>query len=216
MSSLRYDVPFFANTEGGTHCFQACLKMVLKYFEPTREFSWDELDIISAKHPGKWTWSMAGLLWLQDNGYDVTNIENFEYDEFSKAPVPYMTKMWGNEVAESAVIHTVISDEVEIAKQFDARVDTVYRVPSIKDIREQLEEGKLIICNVNSNILYGQTGWTGHFVVIVGYDEKSLIVHDPGRAPGQANRELSYQQFEKAWAYPDENGKNLMAIRPKI
>jgi hypothetical protein len=53
--------------------------MMLKYFLPEREFTFRELDVISAKVEGLWTWPTATALWLVDNGFEVRNVETFDY-----------------------------------------------------------------------------------------------------------------------------------------
>ena len=45
------NVPFFPNTADNTHCLQAVLKMILKYFEPQKDYSFEELNILSDKAP---------------------------------------------------------------------------------------------------------------------------------------------------------------------
>ena len=42
-------VPFFGNTEDGTHGYQACIKMILGYFKPDIIMSYEELNKISRK-----------------------------------------------------------------------------------------------------------------------------------------------------------------------
>jgi len=52
---MKTEVPFYPNTEDNTHCLQACLKMVLKYFIQEKEYSYEDLDRVTAKVPGLWT-----------------------------------------------------------------------------------------------------------------------------------------------------------------
>ncbi|HET7827350.1 MAG TPA: hypothetical protein VFK97_00585, partial [Candidatus Saccharimonadales bacterium] len=75
-------VPFFANTPDGTHCVQAAFRSMLKYFWPERDFSYDQLDEMSRKLPGKGTWWPALLLELAKLGIDVMDIEPFDYQRF--------------------------------------------------------------------------------------------------------------------------------------
>ena len=71
---IDYDVQFFSNTSDGTHCFQAALKMILKYFLPNEEYPFGLLDEKTAKVNGLWTWLMAGLLWLKEKGFKIKKI----------------------------------------------------------------------------------------------------------------------------------------------
>lgn len=58
---VNKNIPFYSNTSDDTHCLQACLKMLLKYFYPNEEYSWEELDKLTGKKEGMWTWTMDGF-----------------------------------------------------------------------------------------------------------------------------------------------------------
>lgn len=81
---VNLDIPFFGNTSDNTHCFQAALKMVLKYFLSNEEFSWEELDRATATVKDRWTWPYAGLMWMQEKGFEVVNIDMFDNKRFAE------------------------------------------------------------------------------------------------------------------------------------
>ena len=56
--------PFYSNTKDNTHCFQAVIKMIAETYWPDESYSWDELDVLTQKKVGMWTWPMAGYVWL--------------------------------------------------------------------------------------------------------------------------------------------------------
>lgn len=207
---VDYDVPFYSNTADDTHCFQAAIRMILKYFEPKKECSWKELEEHTAKAEGLWTWTMAGLLWLKQDGFEVINIEPFDYLRFSEEGGKYLIELWGKDVGEAQLKHSDIPQELIFAKQFAQFSEQ--RIPAIEEIKKFLTDGYLVICNVNSRALNGEVGYVGHFVVLKGFDESSFIIHDPG-LPALENRRVTFEIFEKAWAYPNEMAKNIMAIK---
>ncbi len=207
-------VPFFSNTNDGTHCFQAALGSVIKYFEPEKKITMDELDVISAKVPGKWTWPTAAMLWMLENGYELILIEDFDYNLFAEKGEEYILEKCGKEVGEAQIKNSVIAREKKLARQF-AKFDLVeQRLPSFEDIKRLLDDGYLIICNVNASALNNQKGYSGHFVVVYECQENQLTIHDPGLPPKPSIR-VSFEDFEKAWAYPSVNEKNILAIRKK-
>jgi len=57
-----------------------------------------------------------------------------------------------------------------------------------------------------------RNGYTGHFVVIKGYDGNLLTIHDPGLPPME-NRRIDFQTFENSWAYPNDDAKNIIALK---
>lgn len=210
--NINYKVPFYANTSGATHCFQAAIKSVLKYFLPGREFSWNELEKITAKGKDLWTWQMAGLLWLKNNEFDVHYIEAFDYERFIKEGGHYLIDEYGEQVGKEQIKHSNIPAEQKIAKEFIAKSPPEKRPATYGDVKKYLAEGYLLILNVNSRTLNRRPGYSGHFVVVTGVEEEKLVFHDPG-PPAYENRKMSFADFEKAWAFPTKNEKNLIAIK---
>ncbi len=209
---INLQVPFYANTPDNTHCYQAALKMILKYFLPGKDFSWQELDIITAKVEGLWTWPMAGLIWLKRNGFEAVDIEDFDYASFAQDGPTYLEKLYGKEVAAEQVAHSELKQEQKYALEMINEISIEQRLPEFSDITTLLEKEYLVCCNVNGHKLDDIDGYSGHFVVIKGYTAGGLVLHDPG-LPAVENREVDNATFLKAWAYPDEKAKNLMAFK---
>ena len=210
MQRFEHDVPFFANPDD-THCYQAALKMVLQRFRPQDEHSWATLDRFTGKVEGFGTWPFAGLTWLHEQALQVINIELMDNRRFAAEGRAYIAEVVGQEFAESIDRGLNLSRVQAEAAVFVERVACVVAVPTIDDIRCAVAAGALAICNVNSRALNGREGYLGHFVVVKGFDEQGLIVHDPG-PPGQPNRRVSFEMFEHAWAYPSANVKWLAVI----
>ena len=74
---MKKEIPYFKQPDN-THCFQACLKMVLKYFFPEKEFTFEELDKITDKPKDKWTWSCTALVELKNIGLKIKQMENLQ------------------------------------------------------------------------------------------------------------------------------------------
>jgi hypothetical protein len=205
------EVPFYANTPDDTHCFQAALRSVLGYFQPEEVYSWEQLDAITGKKPGMWTWAMSGLLWLQQQGFAVKNIEEFDYEAFSKSGEDYLINTYGVDVAQQQAKHAVLEDEQRIAQKFIKQIDHETRLPTFNEIGRLLAENFVLIANVNSKSLNNEPGFVGHYVVIIGCDEESITLHDPG-LPAVEGRRVTHEQFRRGWDFPDKHRRNLMAI----
>lgn len=210
--TINYPVPLYSNTPDNTHCFQAALRMVLKYFQPEREFTWEELDKISGKKKGMWTWPAAAELWIRDQGYKIIDLGIFDNEEFSKRPQAYLLEFFGEKAGREQIEHADIKKEAELAKQlYEAGIEKK-EIPTLTTIRELLKKGYLIICLVNSRVLRNRKGYAGHSVVIRGINEKAIFINNPG-LPAQENEKVALGKFEKAWAYPDEKDKGLTAFK---
>lgn len=206
------NIPFFPNTGDGTHCFQAALKMALKFFEPDRDFTYAELDRLSGKLMDKWTWPTAAMLWLMENGYEVRLIEEFDYHAFALRGADYLIEKCGQEVGQAQIANSDIEREQKIAAKFAAYAPLDHRIPLIDDISRYMADNWVVICNVNSALLHNLPGYSGHFVVIVEVTGDEVVINDPGLPP-QERFAVSRTDFEKAWAYPGVGDKNLLAIR---
>jgi Peptidase_C39 like family len=206
-------VPFFGNTKDDTHCYQACLKMVLKYFEPKVSYSFKYLDKITDKETGKPTWPVAGLVWLAENNFEIRQIEDFDYEKYTKSGIDYIYEKFGSEVGDYAS-KTDIARNISWTKEFIKKCIYEDRQPSFEDIQNLLDEGYLIIAHVNYRSLYNKDGYVGHKVVVVGCDKDRVTIHDPGLPP-KPNNQISVEQFTKGWEYPKNSFGELTAIRIK-
>ena len=207
-------IPFFANLPDGTHCYQAALKMVLGYFTE-REWSFEELDALSQKLEGKWTWPTASLLWLLDHGYEVKLIEEFSYEAFAKRGKEYLIEKCGKEVADAQEANSDLAREQKLSAQFVQRAPVSYQVPDWNDLKKLFADNYIIICNINACQLHGRPGYSGHFVVIEDVKNNFIALHDPGLPPAPSIT-IAKKIFEKAWGYPSRHEKNILAIRKAL
>lgn len=207
-------VSFYSNTPDDTHCFQAVVKMLLKYYFPKENYSWEQLDNITAKVKDLWTWPMAGFLWLKEKGLEVRMIEIFDYGEFAERGKDYLREFYGEDVAKAQIKHSDIQQERKLAKEFIKKVKIENRLPDVQEIKNLLTDNYIISCNVNSRRLNNKDGYAGHFVIIKGFDNKHFFIHDPGLPPLE-NRKITCAKFHEAWTYPDENVKNISAFKKK-
>ncbi|MGH7246254.1 MAG: C39 family peptidase, partial [Candidatus Levyibacteriota bacterium] len=210
--TMNYKVRFYSNTPDDTHCWQASLRMVMKYFKPKEEYSWEEMDKITEKIGELWTWPIAGLLYMADKGYLVKVIEAFDYKRFIEEGSKYIYQEFGEEVANAQEKHADIQQGIPLAQKLISKGLWEKRTPVVNDIIAFLEQGYLVICNVNAAELNNKKGYVGHSVVIKGYEDNHFLLNDPGLPP-QENRIVDFDIFEKAWAYPDEKAKNINAIK---
>ena len=212
---MVYDVPFVPNTKDDLHCLQAAYMMIVKYFKPGFKMDWDKWSKITGFEVDKGTWASAGVLWFNSNGFDVKHYEVFDYDEFFKRGGDYLLQISGKSVGQWQIEHSNIPLEQKRAKQMIDRGLLEYKEPTIGDIKDYLDKGYLLHVLLNSRRLNGKDGYFGHAVTAIGYDERSLIVHDPGSSP-YPNRSILFDDFEAAWADPNKDSKEMDAIKLKV
>ncbi|MDA1316646.1 MAG: peptidase C39 family protein [bacterium] len=206
-------VPFYSNTPDNTHCFQAVIKMIAKNYWPDTNYSWDDLDHITEKKAGLWTWPMAGYIWLANKGLKIESSSIFDFHGFYSEGYDYFLRTFGKEIADGQYEHTDMKQGQMLAEQFVTHNGIVHKaeIPSNSNIQAKLKNGYLVVCNLNQYALNQKEGYSGHFVLIYDYDDKGLTMHDPG-LPSYEARHVSYDVFGKSWAYPDGKARNLTAI----
>ena len=209
-------VPFYSFDEDDTHCFQSAFKMVLKYFLPKRHFSWKELEEMSAKIEGKSTWPQQMLIHMQHMGFEVISVGAFDGKAFIKEGNAYLRRAFGGETAEWQIQNSDIAQEQRLYRKYFKLpgIKDEVRIPTIAEMKTLLELGYLIISVVNSRKLKGKDGYIGHSIVIFDITDTNLHFHDPGPPPVE-NRQVTYNDFEAAWADPNEEAKNFIAIKLK-
>src|SRR3989344_3577280 len=188
---MDYKVPFISNTKDNLHCMQSAWMMVVKYFKPQFEMDWDKFSRVTGFEEDKGTWAMAGLLWLKKQGFNVIHLASFDYEVFAQTGGAYLLKRAGR-LAKSGIWKK--------------------QAVQISDIKKNLDDGFLVVCKINIRKLDELQGYFGHVVVVKGYDDKKLFLHDPG-LPGRPDRKVTYKDFETAWADPNKDAKELNAIK---
>ncbi len=189
------------------------MRSILKYFLPERDFSWPQLEKMSAMVPGKATWPQQMLINLKQMGFDVVMVEGFDGRDFIKRGAQYLIDTFGEDVAAWQIEHSDIPQEQKLyQKMYDAGIRCEHRTASLDEMASYLDKGSLLQCIVNARSLNGTLGYVGHSVVVYGIDNEHITLHDPG-APSHEAWRITRAEFEKAWADPGESAKNFIAIK---
>jgi len=192
---------FFANPDD-THCFQACLRMLFSKFAPSNDYSWSQLDEISGKKSGKWTWPLRAIGELSEMGLVVEVIDDFDYPQFISRAESYLIERFGPEAGAEQINNSDIPYEVEVARKYSHLVSRI-GAPTIDELRAFVSRGMLPICCLNLPALYGQPGYLGHFILVVSVTDGTVILNDPGIStpeyPGKEGVEVSIDAFQQAW-----------------
>jgi Domain of unknown function (DUF1704) len=208
------DVPFITNTPENLHCLQASYGMIRQYFEPAWQINWEEWSHDTGYVEHKGSWSLAGLLWFNDHGYDVRHLSSFDYSEFARDGADYLLRTLGKTAGEWEIKYTDIPLEQSRSRQLLETDIWQKIVPTFEHITALLDDGYLIKCIVNQRTLNGHSGFLGHAVVVKGYTNTHLILHDPG-LPARPERYVRYDDFANAWSSPTMTAEKLDAIRKR-
>lgn len=196
---MQTSIPFYSNTKDNTHCFQAVYRMILKHFFPKKNFTWKELDTLSGKKKGKWTWQTTMLINMKKMGFDIVSFDTFDFHSFIKKGAPFLIEVFGEEIGNQQIINSDVEYERSQFKKVKGRITVKKKPATLQDIRTYLSKGHLIECQVNACALNKEVGYSGHSVMIYDFDKKYFYLHDPGLRPMPA-RKVTYALLKKSMA----------------
>lgn len=205
-------IPFISNSPDDLHCLQSAYLSIAKYFLPTFDPDWYDWSKLTGFEPSKGTWASAGLLWFYNQKFKVSHISLFDYERFIETGGQYLIELVGEEVGKWQIEHTNIAQEQARAKELLRYGIVEKREPNLLDIKNLLDRGYLVRVLINSRAINNKPGYSGHAVTVFSIDEENIIYHDPGLPP-IPSRKVPISLFEKAWAYPSKNNKELDAIK---
>jgi len=208
------DISFFSNTKDDLHCVQAVLKSVLKYYFPKENYSFKQLDEITAHKKGRWTWRNAMLLYLSNRGLEVIEMVDFDSKKFAKEGRAFLKRVWPKEVFEIQDQYSDFDQEQMLTKELlkEKRVKLEIRVPLLSDMRKLFKKDYLLMTSINPCVINHQDGYRSHFVLITDIGKDYVTYHDPG-IPPMPHRKIPLKLFLKAMGYPKRCDAALYAIR---
>jgi hypothetical protein len=194
-------IPFYLNH--GHRCAQVAMKSVLKYILPEKDFSYKYLDQITNHSSDKIT-----FLSQIAAGFSKLGI-NFEYyvqpnwskaalsDNFDNALRNYYRDKTENLLAK--IDKTSLQDSVKCILG-DKRVVETSEKPSLEKIEFNINDGKIPIALINYDTFVGRENkYSGHYLILTGFDKKNFIYHDTGPKGAGANKTVSKERFSKSW-----------------
>jgi len=209
-------IPFYKNSKDNLHCVQACLKSVLKYYFPKKDYSFRYLDRVTAHKKDKGTWLSAALLFLAQKGFEVIKIEIFDYKKFARLGEKYLERLWTDEVYQEQKRFSDFKKEQKLAKLLvkDKRVKLEKRPATLKDIRLLFKKNYILLCTINPCVLRKEKGYYSHLVVVTDVGKHIITFHDPGPLAFK-NKTVSLRLFMKSMRYPSKRSSSLLAVKLK-
>lgn len=194
-----YKVPFIPNPND--RCLPATIGMVLGYFMPERKFTMPELEEFCGYESDRATWPITFMLNLHQLGFQLRWIKDFDHHAFIDNPKTYLRSILDDEAFEWQVACGNLEQEAERMKQYLAEGPPVEQRKGTKeDIKMLLDDGWLIRLEVNGLPLSGKPGYEGHSILVIGYNDKEAIIHNPDGINGnKPNQHVTWDLLDKAW-----------------
>lgn len=195
----QLNLPFYPNDEAGIQCLQVTLKTILKYFL-NKEYSLDELDKLTFRRDGYWTWTHQIIPVLHNLNLNVTFYSIDNVDDYTKGK-EFIKEAYGEENYENILKNTDVEVMVNTAKDILDYNLFEHKKISIDEIEEAIENESAVAVLINANVLYQRenTSYQGHFVTLTGFDEEYIYYHESGPKNPTPNSKVKKEIFQKAF-----------------
>lgn len=192
-------VPFIPNPND--RCVVSVIGMVLGYFMLERQFTMPELEKLVGYQKGRGTWKALSMLNLAELGFQEHWIEDFDHEQFVANPKAYLRTILDDEAYEWQVSHSDLEQEAAHIKQYmQSGLPLEKRKATFDDIKHFLNDGWLVHLEVNARTLSDKTGYDGHSILVIGHNDKGVIIHNPdGESGNKPNQHVSWELLNKAW-----------------
>jgi len=194
---MKLSVPFYENKGDGNQCMQVTMKSVLKHFLD-KDFSLEELDKLTGRKNGLWTWTSQVVTVLHDWGLKVKYYSKSDLEPFLQGE-PFIRKHFGKD-AEKILQFTDLPVVLESIKKLLKYDIFEKRKLSFDEIESHIEQRHVSLMLIDHNKIVGKEGpYQGHFVVVTGFDDQNVFYHESGPKNPEANKKVLKSTFIEAW-----------------
>jgi predicted double-glycine peptidase len=200
---MKIDVPFFKSIRD-TDCGPMVLKMVLGYFG--EDYSFEEISEAERQLDSGMVWTAGIARGARKFGFDVKIISttNFSHDDDD---IDYYDKYSGDDGMR--ILGELLAESREIGVEF------VEEDMNLEKLLSCISVDSVPIVLVNWFSLAGREGYNGHFLVVVGYDDEYVYVHNPGLASAMAYMPIKRSDFLRAWEFKGTDKDCVVVFRKK-
>ncbi len=188
-------------------CGFASLAMVLDYFscDPSREVSIQHLKSIAGLRPGRCAFTVQLAIAAAKLEFRAEFYSKSMYGDSRLWQLPYYRSF--------AVTQDEALQMVKTARQHG--VSLCKREIALDELLSRTSENCVPVTLLDWSIVKEHVrGYVGHYVTVVGHDERFVRVNDPGFLPHE-NYPISRQIFEAAMGSPGADKHVLFIHRPE-
>lgn len=190
-TGLKMIIPVkFYKQEKDYDCGPTALKMVLDYLDKKEYNKEDIQNLVDSEKSGV-TWTLGLAKCAAQMGFDVEfysknlgfNPENYELEFYKK----------NTEENQS-------EEKLEKLKKESIEFGVKLREKSLNlnEILEKINENNIAIILLDWSKIRKIDQFIGHFLVIGGYDDKNIYVHNQGKINPKENLQIPKELFEEA------------------
>ncbi|MBW2966791.1 hypothetical protein KY342_06840 [Candidatus Woesearchaeota archaeon] len=208
----KLEIPFYRQSSSG-NCMQTQVKMALKYYYPEKDFSFEELDKLSGRTPGKWTWTSQLLPVLIDNNLDAYYYSTTPYNEIKQRGEEFILEYYGQRDGQVMIDHTNFESLYSSIDKLNNNKKFFQEKLDFSEIENEFKKGHIIILIIDKNVLFNRQGsYAGHGITITSINQTHISIHD---SSGTQNLLTTKEQLIKAWNAPGTDNDAII-IKGKI
>ncbi|QDK82617.1 hypothetical protein EXU85_30010 [Spirosoma sp. KCTC 42546] len=209
-----FDPGLVENSKTAEHCVHACFQMLLRTRPGQEVYSFKTLDQIMHKVPGKYTFEYNLVAEMPNLGFKTEIIWEFDLYKLSIDPEKFFLDLLGEEVGKVTIDKSDLETLKLDAKKLNesGEVNIQKRPATFEDIKSKLLDGYYLLCTINQRVLQADPGYVAHTILVFGFNDRGVIIHNPG-PPSNAAAEIPWDLFDKSWAYPNANARNILAFK---
>ncbi|MDX9970375.1 MAG: hypothetical protein RBS56_00505 [Candidatus Gracilibacteria bacterium] len=194
---MQLNIPFFLNDNDGNQCMQVTMKTVLKYFLD-KDFTLEELDKLTGRKNGLWTWTTQAITVLDDLGLNIKYYSKTDLAPFLEGE-PFIHQHFGKD-AEKILKYSDLPVVIASIKKSLEYNFFENRVLPFEEIEAHISRGHIPIMGIDHNKIIGKNGeFQGHIIIVTGFDEQFVYYHDSGPNNPEQNKKISKSTFLEAW-----------------
>jgi hypothetical protein len=213
--NILLDDPGLAeNSELAEHCVQACFQMIFRTKRGGEVPSFGELDRLMNKRPGKYTYEFALLAEMPARGFETRIVWGFDLHRLISDPAQFLLEHYGPAVGAETIRNTDLKQlQQDAARLVDSKSVVIEKRPATRDdLTKYIREGFYVMCTVNQRVLQADPDYVAHNILVFGYSNRGVTIHNPG-PPSVKAAEITWDLFDRAWAYPSGAARNILAFR---
>lgn len=201
------EIPYFEDLLEKPYCLQACMRMVLKYYFPERDYSFEEINrMIGIESRLIWLSAMEAVVIFDDLGLDATCYSTMDSEEYIDKGEQYVKENYDD--WENILGHIDVEIELKFTRTALERGLSKRKELTFKDVEKFFGKNYILIILLNVNELKGKEGYLGHFVVLTDITDEYVQFHDPTEGP---DRKVPREDFIRAW-YDDDTDRGALVV----
>jgi len=194
-------IPFKIAYGDSNACYPAAMQSALAYFCPDKEYTLEFLDKALKRSTNKWTFTTQLAAALYELGLEIKyySIDPLSTTETREALIQFFKDVH-RENWEKYLSLVDIDSVVESTQKCMRYNLFENRKLEIGDIENYIEKGFAVMVLIDHAVLVQKdAGYTGHFVILTGFDERNFYYHENFEANAKANKSATKERFFDAW-----------------